>query len=40
VRLDDLTLLHHVAYSGNLDALNAIVEMPWFPQVVDESANE
>lgn len=40
VRLDDLTLLHHVAYSGNIDALQAIVEMPWFAEVVDECNNE
>jgi hypothetical protein len=40
VRLDELTLLHHVAYSGNIEAFNAIAELPYFKDIVDESKNE
>ena len=40
VRLDELTLLHHVAYSGNIEAFNAIAELPYFKDIVDESNNE
>ena len=40
VRMDELTLLHHVAYSGNLEALNAISELPYFKEIIDESNNE
>jgi hypothetical protein len=40
VRLDELTLLHHVAYSGNLEALKVISELPYFKEIVDESNNE
>jgi len=38
--MEDLTLLHHVAYSGNLEALAIIEELPYFRDVVDESSNE
>jgi hypothetical protein len=38
--LDELTLLHHVAYSGNIEAFNAIAELPYFKDIVDESNNE
>jgi ankyrin repeat protein len=40
VRLEDLTLLHHIAFSGNIEALSALAEVPYFKEVVDESANE
>ena len=40
VRLDELTLLHHVAYSGNIEAFSAIAEVPYFKDIVDESNNE
>ena len=38
--MDDLTLLHHVAFSGNIEALNAISQVPYFKEVLDESSNE
>ena len=38
--MEELTLLHHVAYSGNLEALNAIAELPYFKEIIDESNNE
>lgn len=40
VKLEELTLLHHVAFSGNLEALSAIAEVPYFKEVVNESGNE
>ena len=40
VRLENLTLLHHVAFSGNIEALNAMSELPYFKEVLDESENE
>ena len=40
MRLDELTLLHHVAYSGNIEAFNAIAELPYFKDIVDECKNE
>ena len=38
--MEELTLLHHVAYSGNIEALNAIAELPYFKDIIDESNNE
>jgi hypothetical protein len=29
-----------VAYSGNLEALSAIAELPYFSEVINESSNE
>ena len=40
VRLENLTLLHHVAFSGNIEALNAMSELPYFKEILDESENE
>ena len=38
--MDEMTLLHHIAYSGNLEALNAMSELAYFKDIVDESSNE
>ena len=35
-----MTLLHHVAFAGNLEALHEIAKLPYFGEVVDENANE
>lgn len=40
VRLENLTLLHHVAFSGNIEALNVMSELPYFKEILDESENE
>ena len=40
VRLENLTLLHHVAFSGNIEALSAMGELPYFKEILDESDNE
>ena len=40
VRLENLTLLHHVAFSGNIEALNAMSELSYFKEILDESENE
>ncbi len=40
VKHEDLTLLHHVAFSGNLEALSAIAEVPYFKDIIDDSNNE
>lgn len=40
VKRDDLTLLHHVAFAGNIEALHEIAKLPYFSEVVDECANE
>ena len=40
VRLENLTLLPHVAFSGNIEALNAMSELPYFKEILDESENE
>lgn len=39
-RRDEMTLLHHVAFAGNLEALHEIAKLPYFAEVVDENANE
>ena len=40
VRLEDLTLLHHVAFSGNIEALQVMAELPYFKDILDDSENE
>lgn len=40
VRLENLTLLHHVAFSGNIEALNAMSDLSYFKEILDESENE
>jgi ankyrin repeat protein len=35
-----MTLLHHVAFAGNLEAIHEIAKLPYFGEVVDENANE
>lgn len=40
VRKDDMTLIHHIAYSGNIEALKAISEIKYFKEILDESTNE
>ncbi len=40
VRLENLTLLHHVAYSGNIEALQVMSELPYFKDILDDSENE
>ena len=39
-RRDEMTLLHHVAFAGNVEALYEIAKLPYFGEVVDESGNE
>ena len=40
VRLENLTLLHHVAYSGNIEALQVMTELPYFKDILDDAENE
>lgn len=40
VKLENLTLLHHIAFSGNIEAMNAMSELPYFKDILDDSENE
>ena len=33
-------MLHHVAFSGNIEALNAMSELPYFKDILDDAENE
>jgi ankyrin repeat protein len=40
VKEDDINLLHHCAAQDNLDALLALVALPYFSEVINDDSNE
>ena len=40
ITMEELTLLHHIAFSGNREALEYMVSLPYFQSIVDENSNE
>lgn len=37
---EGMTLLHHAAFDGNLEAVGLMTELPYFKDIVDDSSNE
>lgn len=40
INKEEMTLLHHVTFDGNQDALKAILSLPYFSDIVDSDNNE
>jgi len=40
ITLDEMTLLHHVSFDGNLEVLKLMRNLPYFKEVVDSDNNE
>jgi len=40
ITLDEMTLLHHVSFDANLEALKLMRNLPYFKEVVDSDNNE
>jgi hypothetical protein len=40
VTLEEMTLLHHVAFDGNKEVLNLMTKLPYFKEVVDGDNND
>ena len=40
VTLEEMTLLHHVAFDGNKEVLNLMTKHPYFKEVVDGDNND
>lgn len=38
--LNDMTLLHHVAFDGNLDVIKMMTSLPYFRDIVDSDNND
>lgn len=38
--LDEMTLLHHVAFDGNLEVLRMLTTLPYFSEIVDSDNND
>lgn len=38
--LDEMTLLHHVAFDGNLEVLKMLTTLPYFSEIVDSDNND
>ena len=37
---EEMTLLHHVTFDGNQEALKAMISLPYFSEIVDSDNNE
>lgn len=35
-----MTLLHHAAFDGNIEALTLMSSLPYFKEIVDDSSND
>ncbi len=35
-----MTLLHHITYDGNIEALKVMFALPYFKDIVDSDENE
>jgi ankyrin repeat protein len=40
ILLDEMTLLHHVAFDGNLEVLQMLKTLPYYKEIVDLDNNE
>ena len=40
VKNEGMTLLHHASFDGNREVLNAMTELPYFKDVVNDNTNE
>ena len=40
ITLDEMTLLHHVAFDGNIEVFHMLKSLPYFRDVVDSDNNE
>ncbi len=38
--LEDMTLLHHVAFDGNVEVLKLLTALPYYRDIVDSNSNE
>lgn len=36
---EDMTIIHHAAYSGNLECIDYLQELPYFDQIINDSTN-
>lgn len=37
---EDMTLLHHAAFDGNLEAMQMMTSLPYFKDIIDDNSNE
>jgi hypothetical protein len=37
---EGMTLLHHAAFDGNMEVVNAMTQLPMFKDIVDDNSNE
>jgi len=40
ITLDEMTLLHHAAFDGNVDVIRMLHNLPYYKEVVDSDNNE
>jgi hypothetical protein len=37
---EEMSLLHHAAFDGNLEAVSLLTNLPYFKDVVDDNSND
>ncbi len=40
IKMNDMTLLHHIAFDANMEALEMIKALPYFPELINDANNE
>lgn len=40
IKLNDMTLLHHIAFDANIEALEMLRTLPYFEELLNEANNE
>ena len=40
IKNNEMSLLHHVAFDGNLEMLKMMANLPYFKEIVDDGSNE